>query len=89
LEQADVVLMHDRLENFLSAFRLSVRARRIIRQNLFVSLGTVVVLVIFAIFGKIPLTLGVVGHEGSTVVVVMNSLRLLLGRGPADSKREV
>lgn len=80
LEQADVVLMHDRLENFLAAFRLSVRARRIIRQNLFMSLGTVVVLVTFAILGKIPLTLGVVGHEGSTVVVVMNSLRLLLGK---------
>jgi Cd2+/Zn2+-exporting ATPase len=79
LEQADVVLMHDRLENFLAAFRLSQRARRIIRQNLVVSLGTVVVLVTFAMLGKIPLPLGVVGHEGSTVVVVMNSLRLLFG----------
>jgi Cd2+/Zn2+-exporting ATPase len=79
LEQADVVLMHDRLENFLAAFRLSQRARRVIRQNLVVSLGTVVVLVTFALLGKIPLTFGVVGHEGSTVVVVMNSLRLLLG----------
>jgi Cd2+/Zn2+-exporting ATPase len=79
LEQADVVLMHDRLENFLAAFRLSQRARRVIRQNLFISLGTVVVLVTFAMLGKIPLTIGVVGHEGSTVVVVMNSLRLLFG----------
>jgi len=79
LEQADVVLMHDRLENFLAAFRLSQRARRIIRQNLLISLGTVVVLVTLAILGRIPLTLGVVGHEGSTVVVVMNSLRLLFG----------
>ena len=77
LEQADVVLMHDRLENFLAAFRLSQRARSVIRQNLVISLGTVVVLVSLAMFGKIPLTLGVVGHEGSTVVVVMNSLRLL------------
>lgn len=81
LEQADVVLMHDRLENFLTAFRLSRRARRIIRANLVISLGTVVVLVSFAMLGKIPLTLGVVGHEGSTVVVVMNSLRLLFGPG--------
>jgi len=79
LEQADVVLMHDRLENFLAAFRLSQRARRIIRQNLVISLGTVVVLVTFAMLGRIPLTIGVVGHEGSTVVVVMNSLRLLFG----------
>lgn len=79
LEQADVVLMHDRLENFLAAFRLSQRARRIIRQNLVISLGTVVVLVVFAMIGKIPLPVGVIGHEGSTVLVVMNSLRLLLG----------
>jgi len=85
LEQADVVLMHDRLENFLAAFRLSQRARRIIRQNLVISLGTVVVLVTFAILGRIPLTVGVVGHEGSTVLVVMNSLRLLLGRVPSST----
>ncbi len=78
LEQAEVVLMHDRLENFLTAFRLSRRARAIIRQNLFISLGTVVVLVVCALLGKIPLTVGVIGHEGSTVVVVLNSLRLLL-----------
>ena len=88
LEQADVVLMHDRLENFLAAFRLSQRARKIIRQNLVISLGTVAVLVTFAIIGKIPLPLGVVGHEGSTVVVVMNSLRLLFGGGSQlDSRR--
>jgi Cd2+/Zn2+-exporting ATPase len=86
LEQADVVLMHDRLENFLAAFRLSQRARRIIRQNLVISLGTVVVLVTFAMFGKIPLPVGVVGHEGSTVVVVMNSLRLLFGGAAAKPK---
>ncbi|MCZ7640173.1 MAG: HAD-IC family P-type ATPase [Verrucomicrobia bacterium] len=80
LEQAEIVLMHDRLERFLAAFSLSQKARRIIRQNLLLSLGTVVVLVGFALSGTLPLTLGVVGHEGSTVVVVMNSLRLLLSR---------
>lgn len=79
LEQADVVLMHDKLENFLAAFQLSQRARTVIRQNLVISLGMVLVLVSFALMGKIPLTLGVLGHEGSTVVVVMNSLRLLFG----------
>jgi len=77
LEQAEIVLMHDRLENFVAAFRLSQQARRVIRQNLVVALGTVAVLVGFAVMGKIPLTLGVLGHEGSTVVVVLNSLRLL------------
>src|SRR5439155_5811693 len=80
LEQAEVVLMHDRLENFLTAFELSRRARQGIRQNLVLSLGTVMVLVSFALLGAIPLTVGVVGHEGSTVVVVLNSLRLLFRR---------
>lgn len=80
LEQADVVLMHDRLENFLAAFRISQRARAVIRWNLVISLGTVAVLVTFALMGRIPLTIGVVGHEGSTVIVVMNSLRLLFGK---------
>jgi Zn2+/Cd2+-exporting ATPase len=77
LEQAEIVLMHDRLENVVAAFRLSQAARRIIRQNLVVSLGTVAVLVGLATCGQIPLTIGVLGHEGSTVMVVLNSLRLL------------
>src|SRR2546427_1711202 len=80
LEQAEVVLMHDRLENFVAAFELSRRSRRVIQQNLFISLGTVAVLVGFALVGCLPRTVGVVGHEGSTVVVVLNSLRLLLGK---------
>lgn len=87
LEQADVVLMRDRLENFLAAFHLSQRARRIIQQNLFVSLGTVIILVGFALAGQIPLTLGVIGHEGSTVLVVLNSLRLLFTRAAEPTPR--
>ena len=87
LEQADVVLMHDRLENFLFAYRISQRARRVIRQNLVISLGTVVVLATAALLGLIPLTVGVIGHEGSTVVVVFNSLRLLLGAGSPSRVR--
>ncbi len=83
LEQADVVLMHDRLENFLAAYDLSRRARAIVRQNLAISLGVIVTLVSFALAGQIPLTLGVLGHEGSTVIVVLNSLRLLFTRSPA------
>jgi len=82
LEQAEVVLMHDRLENFLAAYELSRRARRIIQQNLSISLGVIAALVSLALFQKIPLTLGVIGHEGSTLVVVLNSLRLLFGRSP-------
>jgi Cd2+/Zn2+-exporting ATPase len=77
LAQADIILMHDRIENVPAALRLSRRARTIIRQNLVVSLGTVAVLVSFALAQKIRLSIGVVGHEGSTVLVVLNGLRLL------------
>lgn len=80
LEQAEVVLMHDRIENFLAAHRLSRRARAIIRQNLAISLGVVVVMVIATAVGAVPLAVGVAAHEGSTLVVCLNSLRLLFGR---------
>lgn len=80
LEQSEVILMNDKIENFLSAFRLSHRARRIIRQNLVISLGTVIVMVAGALGGTVPLTIGVFAHEGSTVLVCLNSLRLLFGK---------
>jgi Zn2+/Cd2+-exporting ATPase len=79
IEQADVVLMHDRLENFLVARQLSRRARRIIGQNLAVSLGVMSVMAVITAFSaKVLLSLGVAMHEGSTAVVVLNSLRLLV-----------
>lgn len=77
LEQADVVLMHDKIENVVQAADLSRRARAVIRQNLAISLGVIAILVVSALSQKINLSLGVVGHEGSTVVVVLNGLRLL------------
>jgi Cd2+/Zn2+-exporting ATPase len=80
LEQAEVILMNDRLENFLLALDLSTDARRIIRQNMFIALGTVAVMVAATFITPIPLALGVAAHEGSTVVVVLNSLRLLFMR---------
>ncbi len=80
LEQAEVILMHDRIENFLAAHRLSRRARVIIRQNLAISLGVVVVMVVATALGAVPLAIGVAAHEGSTLVVCINSLRLLFGK---------
>ena len=80
LEQSEVILMNDRIDNFLAAARLSRRARVIIHQNLAVSLGMVLVMVLAAGFGIVPLTVGVFAHEGSTVVVCLNSLRLLFGK---------
>jgi len=80
LEQAEVILMHDRIENFLAALRLSRRARRVIRQNLTISLGVVIVMVCATAWGAVPLAIGVAAHEGSTLVVCLNSLRLLFGK---------
>ncbi len=80
LEQAEVILMHDRIENFLAAYRLSRRAQSVIRQNLTISLGVVVVMIIATAIGAVPLAVGVAAHEGSTLVVCLNSLRLLFGR---------
>jgi Cd2+/Zn2+-exporting ATPase len=73
--------MNDKLENFLLAFHLSCRARRIIRQNLFISLGVIIGMSVATLLAtRMPLAVGVLAHEGSTVVVVLNSLRLLLRR---------
>jgi Cd2+/Zn2+-exporting ATPase len=77
LEQAHIVLMHDKIENVESAFRLSRRARSIIRQNIVISLGVILFLIVSALAEKIDLTAGVIGHEGSTVLVILNGLRLL------------
>jgi Cd2+/Zn2+-exporting ATPase len=80
LAESDIILMRDRLESFAEAYNLSRRTRRIITQNLVLSLGTIVLLVSAALGASIPLTWGVAGHEGSTVIVVLNSLRLLASR---------
>ncbi|WP_269524667.1 cation-translocating P-type ATPase [Coraliomargarita parva] len=80
LEQSEVVLMKDRIDNFLAAIELSGRARVVIRQNLAIALGTVVFMAGAAIFGLVPLSVGVFAHEGSTVVVCLNSLRLLFAK---------
>ena len=78
LEQADVILMHDKIENVEEAFELSRRARSIIRQNITISLGVICLLLISALAEKINLTTGVIGHEDiGTVVVILNGLRLL------------
>jgi Cd2+/Zn2+-exporting ATPase len=83
LETADVVLMADDLSRIPYAVNLSKQARRVVAQNLTFAMGVIVVLVTLALIPsvKLPLPLGVVGHEGSTIVVVLNGLRLLIWRG--------
>lgn len=83
LETADVVLMQDDLSRLPYAIDLSRRTRRTIRVNIGFSLSVIAVLVVSTLLVGIPLPLGVVGHEGSTVIVVLNGLRLLRGRIPS------
>ncbi|MCI0643383.1 MAG: cadmium-translocating P-type ATPase [Chloroflexi bacterium] len=85
LETADVVLMASDLSKLPYALRLSQRAMSIVRQNLTFALGVIVVLIASAFLNIVSLSLGVVGHEGSTVIVVLNGLRLLGYRPPAPT----
>lgn len=77
LETADVALMGDRLSTLPVVVGLSRRASRVIKQNLYVSLGIVAGLVPATLFGFIGIGPAVVFHEGSTLLVVANALRLL------------
>ena len=77
LETADIALMADKLETLPFAIGLSRKTRSIIRQNLWISLGMVAVLIPLTILGIAELGPAVVAHEGSTLVVVANALRLL------------
>jgi Cd2+/Zn2+-exporting ATPase len=77
LETADIALMGDKLEILPFAIGLSRKAKGIIKQNLWISLGIVAILIPSTIFGLAGIGLAVLIHEGSTLVVVFNALRLL------------
>ncbi len=86
LETADVVLMSDDLGKLSFAIGLSRASALIIRQNLVIALGVIVLLLIASGVGVIPLSVAVVLHEGSTIVVVLNALRLLAWHEPVITK---
>ncbi|MBL9063297.1 cation-translocating P-type ATPase [Tabrizicola sp.] len=77
LQAADVALMAEDLRKLAAARRLAARAARVIRQNLAISIGAMVILVTGSLFFELPLPLAVLGHEGGTLLVVLNGLRLL------------
>ncbi len=77
LETADIVLMRDDLGAIAYAVGLSKRTQRVVWQNIGFALAVVVILVTATLTIGVPLPLGVVGHEGSTILVVLNGLRLL------------
>lgn len=78
LEAADVALLSDDLSRLPDTFALARRTNRVIKQNLGFALGIMMLMVLITLFWKLPLPLGVIGHEGGTLLVVANGLRLLI-----------
>lgn len=77
LETADIVLMADRLDKLEQAIILGRRSQRIVKQNITFALSFIVILLIANFLGNITMPLGVIGHEGSTVLVTLSGLRML------------
>jgi Cd2+/Zn2+-exporting ATPase len=77
LETADIVLMADRLEKLEQAIGLGRRSQSIVKQNIAFALSFIVLLLVANFTGNITMPLGVIGHEGSTVMVTLSGLRLL------------
>ncbi|MER5308775.1 heavy metal translocating P-type ATPase [Streptomyces sp. NPDC002773] len=77
LETADAVIVRDELATVPTVVALSRRARGLVVQNLVIAGSFITVLVLWDLLGTLPLPLGVLGHEGSTVLVGLNGLRLL------------
>jgi Cd2+/Zn2+-exporting ATPase len=84
LETADVALMGDDLSRLLFAVELSRKANAIIRQNVCVALVVIVLLIISTTTGLLGIGWAVLFHEGSTLVVIFNALRLLRFKGSAS-----
>jgi Cd2+/Zn2+-exporting ATPase len=80
LDTADVVLMADDVSRIPYAIELGRRALQVVKQNLVVALSVIALLVTADVLGRINLPTGVVGHEGSTLLVTLSGLRLLRGR---------
>lgn len=79
LETADVVLMKNHLEKISHAIGLSKKMNRIVKQNMIFAVAVILMLITSNFFEAINLPFGVVGHEGSTILVILNGLRLLRG----------
>ncbi|WP_028273373.1 heavy metal translocating P-type ATPase [Atopococcus tabaci] len=77
MESADVVIVKNDLMKLLYSYRLSHRLNTIIKQNVVFAVGVIVVLIVLNLLGYLDLPAGVVFHEGSTILVILNGLRLL------------
>lgn len=81
LETADVALMGDDLSKLPFAVGLSRASKRIIKQNLIISLGVIGLLIVSSVIGIVQLSGAVILHEGSAIIVVLNAIRLLRYKG--------
>jgi heavy metal translocating P-type ATPase len=89
LDTADAVIMRDDLATVPALIVLSRRARRVVTANLAIAATIITALVVWDLAGHLPLPLGVLGHEGSTVIVGLNGLRLLRKRAwPERNSRQ-
>lgn len=86
VDTADIVTVGDDLSAIASVVALAKRARRLVIANLVIAGTVITVLVTWDLFGHLPLPLGVAGHEGSTILVALNGLRLL--RDSASARGE-
>ncbi|MGV9798924.1 heavy metal translocating P-type ATPase [Mycobacterium sp. NPDC003449] len=80
VQTADVVTIRDELDAVPAVLALARRARRMVIANLVIAATVITVLAAWDLFGHLPLPLGVAGHEGSTILVALNGLRLLGNR---------
>jgi Cd2+/Zn2+-exporting ATPase len=77
LETADMIIMNDDLSSLPYLFKLAKKMHVITTQNIVFALSVIISLLISNVFLDLALPLGVIGHEGSTILVILNSLRLL------------
>src|SRR5699024_6179962 len=77
IETADVALMNNDLTKISEAMDVSKKMNRLIKQNIFFSISIILILITSNFFQAIDLPIGVIGHEGSTILVILNGLRLL------------
>lgn len=80
LQTADGVTVRDELHAIPTLIGLARQARRVVITNLVIATAFITVLVLWDLFGHLPLPLGVAGHEGSTMIVALDGLRLLTNR---------
>ena len=80
VEVSDIVLMNSDLDRLMNTHSIATRMSRVIWQNIFIAMAVVMMLIVLALTGVTDIAWSVVVHEGSTIVVILNGLRLLLGK---------